>query len=82
MGLKAVSKEERRQEEVYNALVAYTMRKGYVPTRREIGLATNLSNWDVSNTLNALQARGLIRITPKTPRAIVLVGYSFVKRVD
>ncbi|MDE5639391.1 MAG: hypothetical protein K2I47_06320 [Odoribacter sp.] len=75
------SKEEKRQDAVYNAIVAYAIRKNYAPTRRELASATNLSGWEVSNTLKALQARGLICITPKTPRAISLVGYAFVKRV-
>lgn len=82
MGLKRTEKEkEKKQEEVYNALVAYTQRKNYVPTRRELGIATNLSGWEVNSALQALQDRGLIKITPRTPRAIVLVGYILVKRV-
>lgn len=75
------SKEEQRQEEVYNAIVAYSVRKNYAPTRRELASATSLSGWEISATLKALQVRGLIHITPKTPRAISLVGYTLVKRV-
>lgn len=64
-----------RQEEVLEAIRAFTAERGYPPTLRDIARAMGIDSTNaVSDHLASLEAKGRITRTPKTARSIVVVG--------
>lgn len=75
MGHKNLSEKlSPRERTVLLALMAYTRKHGYPPTRRELGDLAGLSSTSVvSYHLEKLEARGLIRWTRGVARGISIV---------
>lgn len=67
-------------DRVYNFLVHFITENGYAPSIREICAGTYLrSTSSVYDYLMELEMLGKIEMKEKTPRAIRLIGYKFVK---
>lgn len=65
---------------VYNFIVDYITANGYAPSYREIAKGCYIcSTSDVVRYLNKLQSMRKIVMKDKTPRAIKVVGYEFMK---
>ena len=75
-------KHETRYK-VYNFLVDFFTQNGYAPSIREIcsGVGIN-STSTIFVHLAELEREGKIEIKDKSPRAIKLVGYEFVKKTE
>lgn len=80
MGKKVENQEISSCQRVYNYLVEYITDNCYVPSIQEIAEGTCLgSKSSVHECLQMLELMGKIQIQKKTPRAIKIVGYQFVK---
>jgi len=65
---------------VYNFIVDYMTTNGYSPFYREIAHGCYMSiGSEIIGYLNKLQSTGRIKMKDKTPRAIRVIGYEFVK---
>jgi repressor LexA len=65
----------KRQQEIYDFIVAYARRHGYPPTVREIGAEVGLASPSTVHVhLAKLEEAGLLRRDPTKPRALELVG--------
>jgi len=63
-----------RQRRILDTIIASVSERGYPPSMREIGLAVGLaSTSSVKHQLQALEAKGCLRIDPNRPRAIEVV---------
>ena len=64
----------KKQEEIYNAIVAFIQEKGYSPTVREIGKMVNLKSPSTVHVhLMMLEAEGYITSEPGKQRTIRVV---------
>lgn len=64
----------QRQRDVVEAIRSFTARAGYAPSYRDIGDALGgMSTNAVSDHLEALEKKGVIRRTPGVPRSIVVI---------
>lgn len=80
MDKKIENQESSPCQRVYNYLVDYITSNCYVPSIQEIAEETCLgSKSSVHECLQMLELMGKIQIQKKTPRAIKIVGYQFVK---
>lgn len=68
-----------RELEIYKFIIAYIQETGYAPTYREIGKGVHVAASEVIPCIQYLERNGWIKTKPKTPRAIHVVGYKFVK---
>lgn len=60
-----------RQQEIFQYIKDFLLKKGYPPSVREIGKAVGLrSSATVHGYLEKLEAKGMIRRDPSMPRAI------------
>ena len=74
-----MEKMTKRQEEIYEYIVAYVKEHLYAPSIREIGVEVGLSSSSsVFAHLKALEEKGFIEIASKEPRAIKIKGYYIV----
>ena len=70
----------RVRQKMYDFLVDFFTQNGYAPSVREITKAVGLkSTSSTFSHLLRLEKEGKIEIRDKSPRAIKLVGYKFVK---
>ena len=68
------------QERVYNFIVEFIKNNGYAPSVREICTGTDLSSASsVYMHLLKLEDEGKIEMKRKSPRAIKVIGFQFVK---
>jgi repressor LexA len=66
----------RRQQEIYDFVVAYARKHGYPPTVREIGAEVGLASPSTVHVhLAKLEQAGYVRRDPSKPRALELVGH-------
>lgn len=61
-----------RDKEVLSFVQQYQYCKGYSPTVREIGTALYMSTTTAQRHIYKLVELGYLKVTPKTPRSIVL----------
>ncbi|MDD3361527.1 MAG: hypothetical protein PHW34_07640 [Hespellia sp.] len=73
---KELSYEDIR---VYDFIVSYISENGYPPSYREIALKVGRADSMIIPVLWKLESFGKIKMKPKTPRAIKVIGYEFVK---
>ena len=72
-----------RQKEVYDAIVALMLEKGYPPSVREIGNRIGLrSTCTICKHLTALAKKGYISYIDSTPRTITVNGIRYVDERD
>ncbi len=65
----------KRQQEIYDFVVAYARKHGYPPTVREIGAEVGLASPSTVHVhLAKLEQAGYVRRDPTKPRALELVG--------
>ena len=65
----------KRQEQIYDFVVAYARKHGYPPTVREIGAEVGLASPSTVHVhLAKLEQAGYLRRDPTKPRALELVG--------
>ena len=65
----------KRQQEIYDFVVAYGRKHGYPPTVREIGAEVGLASPSTVHVhLAKLEQAGYVRRDPSKPRALELVG--------
>jgi repressor LexA len=65
----------KRQQEIYDFVVAYSRKHGYPPTVREIGAEVGLASPSTVHVhLAKLEDAGYMRRDPTKPRALELVG--------
>lgn len=65
----------KRQQEIYDFVVAYARKHGYPPTVREIGAEVGLASPSTVHVhLAKLEQAGYLRRDPTKPRALELVG--------
>ncbi len=70
----------KARQKIYDFLIDFFMQNGYAPSVREIAAAVGLkSTSTIFSHLAKLEKEGKIEIRDKSPRAIRLVGYKFVK---
>lgn len=70
-----------KQAEIYKFLIAFTEKKGYPPSVREICEAVSLkSTSTVHGHLKRLEKKGLIKRDPTKPRALEILELSALKR--
>lgn len=72
-------KLNEKESIVYEAIIQYVSTRGFVPSRRELQAMTDTTGWELSRSLASLQEKQLIEVKHRTPRAIVVRGYRFVK---
>lgn len=68
-----------KEEAIYLFLIEYIQENGYPPSYREIAEEYKMASSLVLPILWALENKGKIKLKPKTPRAIQLTEYTFVK---
>ena len=70
-----------KQSEIYKFLIAFTEKKGYPPSVREICEAVSLkSTSTVHGHLKRLEKKGLIKRDPTKPRALEIIELNALKR--
>jgi len=70
-----------KQSEIYRFLIAFTEKKGYPPSVREICEAVSLkSTSTVHGHLKRLEKKGLIKRDPTKPRALEIIELNASKR--
>ena len=70
-----------KQSEIYRFLIAFTEKKGYPPSVREICEAVSLkSTSTVHGHLKRLEKKGLIKRDPTKPRALEIIELNALKR--
>ena len=70
-----------KQSEIYKFLLAFTEKKGYPPSVREICEAVSLkSTSTVHGHLKRLEKKGLIKRDPTKPRALEIIELNALKR--
>lgn len=80
MRRKNTSTMTEKDYEVYKFIIDYIKENGYAPSYREIREGVGTKSIDsVLRILWKLEYMGKIKIKKKTPRAIKVVGYEFVK---
>jgi repressor LexA len=73
----------KRQQEIYDFVVAYARKHGYPPTVREIGAEVGLASPSTVHVhLAKLEQAGYVRRDPTKPRALELVGREHSARRD
>lgn len=73
----------KARQKIYDFLIDFFMQNGYAPSVREIAAAVGLkSTSTIFSHLAKLEREGKIEIRDKSPRAIRLVGYKFVKEEE
>ena len=85
MGRYAKVRQEKHETryKVYDFLVDFLTKNGYVPSIREICNGIGIkSTSTIFEHLAALEREGKIEIKDKSPRAIRLVGYEFVEKTE
>ena len=66
--------------DTYSFIVSYIKKNGYPPTVREIMAGVGVtSTATVCNRLMKLERDGWIKVKMSSPRAIKVMGYTFVK---
>lgn len=66
---------EDMRERIVNAVLAFTARRGYPPTYREIGRETGISSTGaLAFHLNKLKRQGVITWEPGCPRTLAVVA--------
>lgn len=69
---------KKKHEEILNAIKRFCMKNGYAPSVRQIGNMVGLkSTSSVYRYLEQMEARGLIRRDPHSPRAICIPGFRY-----
>jgi len=72
-------KPTRQENVVLQCIKKYIDTNGYSPTRREISAMTGLSGFNVNFAIKGLVGKNLVKVRPRCPRAISLIGYKLVK---
>lgn len=62
-----------KQQEILSFIAAFIKSKGYPPTPQEIGDHFNIVRNAAACHLDALEAKGFVRLTPKISRSLVLL---------
>lgn len=80
--MKRTAKQQgvHTRERIYNFLVGFITENGYAPSVKEICGGLNLrSTASVYSHLVKLEEEGKIEMKEKSPRAIKIIGYGFVR---
>lgn len=69
---------KKKHEEILNAIKEFCMKNGYAPSMRQIGAMVGLkSTSSVYRNLEQMEARGLLRRDPCSPRTIFIPGFQY-----